>query len=114
MNKYLWCFSLCTAALIGCGQKDQPKAANVVGAASASAAPASAEEKVLNIYHWPDYIAKDMLANFEKESGIKVNFQTFENNEALQAKLVAGNSNWFGYQADRGSIGQPDIAQKRW
>ena len=94
MNKYLWCFSLCTVALIGCGQKDQPKAANVVGAASASAAPASAEEKVLNIYHWPDYIAKDMVANFEKESGIKVNFQTFENNEALQAKLVAGNTGY--------------------
>ena len=94
MNKYLWCFSLCTVGLMGCGQKDQPKAANVVGAASASAAPASAEEKVLNIYHWPDYIAKDMVANFEKESGIKVNFQTFENNEALQAKLVAGNTGY--------------------
>jgi putrescine transport system substrate-binding protein len=49
---------------------------------------------VLNIYHWPDYIAKDMVANFEKESGIKVNYQTFENNEALQAKLVAGNSGY--------------------
>ena len=94
MNKYLWCFSLCTAALMGCGQKDTPKAANAAGATSASAAPASAEEKVLNIYHWPDYIAKDMVANFEKESGIKVNFQTFENNEALQAKLVAGNTGY--------------------
>ena len=94
MNKYLWCFSLCTAALMGCGQKDQSKAVNVAGAASASAAAASAEEKVLNIYHWPDYIAKDMVANFEKESGIKVNYQTFENNEALQAKLVAGNTGY--------------------
>ena len=94
MNKYLWCFSLCTAALMGCGQKDTPKVANAAGATSASAAPASAEEKVLNIYHWPDYIAKDMVANFEKESGIKVNFQTFENNEALQAKLVAGNTGY--------------------
>ena len=55
---------------------------------------ANAEEKVLNIYNWPDYIAKDMVANFEKESGIKVNYQTFENNEALQAKLVAGNSGY--------------------
>ena len=94
MNKYLWFFSLCTAALMGCGQKDPPRAANVAGATSAAAAPASAEEKVLNVYHWPDYIAKDMVANFEKDSGIKVNYQTFENNEALQAKLVAGNTGY--------------------
>lgn len=33
-----------------------------------------------------------MVANFEKETGIKVNYQTFENNEGLHAKLVAGNS----------------------
>src|SRR5262249_27361048 len=31
---------------------------------------------------------------FEKETGIKVNYQTFENNEGLQAKLVAGNSGY--------------------
>ena len=49
---------------------------------------------MLNVYNWPDYIAKDMVVNFEKESGIKVNYQTFENNEALQAKLVAGNSGY--------------------
>ncbi|MDB5847985.1 MAG: spermidine/putrescine transporter substrate-binding protein PotF, partial [Rhodoferax sp.] len=63
-------------------------------AAAPAPAPEPTEEKVLNIYHWPDYIAKDMVANFEKESGIKVNYQTFENNEALQAKLVAGNSGY--------------------
>jgi len=49
---------------------------------------------VLNIYNWPDYITEDMVANFEKETGIKVNYQTFENNEALQAKLIAGNSGY--------------------
>jgi putrescine transport system substrate-binding protein len=49
---------------------------------------------VLNIYNWPDYITEDMVANFEKESGIKVNYQTFENNEALQAKLIAGSSGY--------------------
>ncbi len=84
MDKYLWSFALCAAVLVGCGKKHEAPAA----------AAASAEEKVLNIYNWPDYIAKDMIANFEKESGIKVNYQTFENNEALQAKLVAGNSGY--------------------
>jgi putrescine transport system substrate-binding protein len=60
---------------------------------SASAALAQ-DAKVLNIYNWPDYVAKDLVANFEKETGIKVNYQTFENNEGLQAKLVAGNTGY--------------------
>ena len=82
--------------LAACGKKEEaaPAVSGPVTASSAPAPAAAAEEKVLNIYHWPDYIAKDMLANFEKESGIKVNYQTFENNEALQAKLVAGNSGY--------------------
>jgi hypothetical protein len=35
-----------------------------------------------------------MIAAFEKETGIKVNYDTFENNEALHAKLVAGNTGY--------------------
>jgi putrescine transport system substrate-binding protein len=50
------------------------------------------EEKILNIYNWPDYVANDLIENFEKKTGIKVNYQTFENNETLQAKLVQGNT----------------------
>jgi putrescine transport system substrate-binding protein len=53
-----------------------------------------AEEKILNIYNWPDYIAKDMIANFEKEFGIKVNYQSFENNEGLQSQLIAGSTGY--------------------
>jgi len=52
------------------------------------------EAKILNIYNWPDYIAKDMIANFEKEFGIKVNYQTFENNEGLQSQLIAGSTGY--------------------
>ena len=74
-------------AVVACGKKEEPKA-------TAPAAAANAEEKVLNIYNWPDYIAKDLIANFEKDTGIKVNYQTFENNEGLQAKLVAGNTGY--------------------
>ena len=97
--KYLWVVPLLTLGLVACGKKEEaaaPKAATAAAPAStATAVPvASSEEKILNIYNWPDYIAKDMVANFEKETGIKVNYQTFENNEALQAKLVAGNSGY--------------------
>jgi putrescine transport system substrate-binding protein len=52
------------------------------------------DEKVLNIYNWPDYIPEGMIAAFEQEFGVKVNYNTFENNEALHAKLVAGNSGY--------------------
>ena len=96
MKKHFWSFAFSAIALIACGKKAEPPvaAAPATPAASAPAPVAASEEKLLNIYNWPDYIAKDMVANFEKESGIKVNYQTFENNEALQAKLVAGNSGY--------------------
>ena len=96
MKKHLWSFALSAIALVACGKKEEAPAvaSTPAPAAIAPVVVANAEEKVLNIYNWPDYIAKDMVANFEKESGIKVNYQTFENNEALQAKLVAGNSGY--------------------
>ena len=86
MNKYLWSLALSALALTACGKKDET--------AATGATVAGTEEKVLNIYNWPDYIAQDMVANFTQETGIKVNYQTFENNEALHAKLVAGNTGY--------------------
>ena len=38
---------------------------------------AAAEEKVLNIYNWSDYLAPDTIPNFEKETGIKVRYDIF-------------------------------------
>ena len=90
LKKRLYGVVLSALALVACGKKqDTPVAA---APASAAAAQTSTEAKTLNIYNWPDYVAKDMVANFEKETGIKVNYQTFENNEVLQARLVAGNT----------------------
>ena len=45
---------------------------------------------MLNIYNWSDYIAEDTIKNFEKETGIKVRYDNYDNNEILHAKLVAG------------------------
>ena len=66
--KKLWLIACVVAAgLAACGKKEEA----VVAAPTPAAAPAApAEEKVLNIYNWPDYIAADMVANFEKETGI--------------------------------------------
>jgi putrescine transport system substrate-binding protein len=54
----------------------------------------AAEEKVLNVYNWSDYIAEDTIANFEKETGIKVNYDVYDSNETLEAKLLAGKSGY--------------------
>lgn len=60
----------------------------VIGAATAQ------ESGVLNVYNWADYISPDTIQNFEKETGIKVRYDVFDSNEALHAKLVAGNSGY--------------------
>lgn len=80
--------TVAVAALAACGKKEEPVAQAPVPA------PVAAEEKVLNIYNWPDYIPEGMVAAFEQETGIKVNYDTFETNEALHAKLVAGNTGY--------------------
>jgi putrescine transport system substrate-binding protein len=59
-----------------------------------NAAAQSTEPKVLNIYNWSDYIADDTLKNFEKETGIKVRYDNYDNNEILQAKLMAGKTGY--------------------
>ena len=70
-------------------------------------------DKVLNFYNWSAYIADDTIANFEKETGIKVNYDTFDSSEILHAKLVAGktgydivmsSSGWARMQANGGLI----------
>ncbi len=88
------CAAVAALALSACGKKEELPAPVAAPAGASAAVAVNTEEKVLNIYNWPDYIAKDMVANFEKETGIKVNYQTFENNEALHAKLVAGNTGY--------------------
>lgn len=71
------------------------KGAVAVGLAVCAATSATAqEEKVLNIYNWSDYIADDTIRNFEKETGIKVRYDTYDNNEIVHAKLVAGKTGY--------------------
>lgn len=53
-----------------------------------------AEERTLNVYHWSDYVAPDTLSNFEKQTGIKVVLDLYDNNEVLEAKLLSGHSGY--------------------
>ncbi|MFG1491013.1 extracellular solute-binding protein, partial [Oceanospirillum sp. HFRX-1_2] len=55
---------------------------------------AVASDKVLNIYNWSDYIEPEAITRFEKETGIKVNYDVYDSNEVLEAKLMAGGSGY--------------------
>ncbi len=48
--------------------------------------------QILNIYNWGDYIDPDLLKKFEKESGYKVNYETFDSNEAMYTKIQQGGT----------------------
>lgn len=65
-----------------------------LGALLAASPAIAQEEPVLNVYNWSDYIAEDTIANFEAETGIKVNYDVYDTNEIVDAKLLAGNSGY--------------------
>ena len=55
---------------------------------------ATAKDTQLNVYNWSDYIAKDTISNFEKQSGVKVKYDNYDSDDTLQAKLLTGNSGY--------------------
>jgi putrescine transport system substrate-binding protein len=59
-----------------------------------AALPALAQEGVVNVYNWSDYIAADTIAQFEAETGIRVVYDVYDSNEVLEARLLAGSSGY--------------------
>ncbi|MNF59471.1 Putrescine-binding periplasmic protein precursor [compost metagenome] len=55
---------------------------------------AQANDKVLRVYNWSDYIAPDTVKKFEDETGIDVVYDVFDSNETLEARLLAGKSGY--------------------
>jgi putrescine transport system substrate-binding protein len=55
---------------------------------------ALAEQPVLHVYNWSDYIAEEALTQFREETGIKVVYDVYDSNEVLEAKLLAGRSGY--------------------
>ena len=51
-------------------------------------------QKQVNVYNWSDYIAEDQLKIFSKDTGIKVDYTTYDSNEILDAKLKTGRSGY--------------------
>src|SRR5271154_1239858 len=61
---------------------------------AATALPARAEQRTVNFYNWSSYIAPGVLEDFTRETGIKVVYDTFDANETLETRLLAGKSGY--------------------
>lgn len=79
--------------LAACGSKEAPKPAESPAAAATSGVPTD-PEKVLNVYNWSDYIEESVVPAFEKEYGIKVNYDVFDSNEVVETKLLSGKTGY--------------------
>ena len=53
-----------------------------------------AEDRVVNVFNWSDYIDSSIIDDFTKETGIKVVYDTYDSNEILETKLLAGGSGY--------------------
>src|SRR5271166_5062162 len=67
--------------------------ATAIGLAIAPAA-GQAAKGIVNVYNWSDYIAPRTIEEFTKETGIKVRYDTFDSNDTLETKLLAGKSGY--------------------
>jgi len=54
----------------------------------------SGKTRRLNVFNWSDYVAPDTIPNFEKEFAVSIRYATYESNEEMLAKVMAGNSGW--------------------
>jgi putrescine transport system substrate-binding protein len=66
----------------------------LAGCGRPQATPSVNAEKVLNVLNWSDYIDPTIVPAFEKEYGIKVNYDVFDSNEVLETKLLAGRTGY--------------------
>jgi putrescine transport system substrate-binding protein len=71
-----------------------PAVALSLVAALGVAAPIAAQTRVVNVYNWSDYVEPTVIEAFTKETGIKVRYDTFDANETLETKLLAGKSGY--------------------
>ncbi|EJU19873.1 ABC transporter, solute-binding protein [Peptoanaerobacter stomatis] len=81
MKKIFISILLLTLFLTGCSSKNNDEGTKK-------------SDITLNVYNWGDFIDPDVINMFEEETGIKVNYENFNNNEELLAKIEAGSTNY--------------------
>src|ERR1700674_2705219 len=65
-----------------------------IGALLSAASGEEQRERVVNVYNWSDYIEPTVLAGFTRATGIRVQYDTFDSNDTLETKLLAGKSGY--------------------
>src|SRR5690606_1954007 len=92
----VWVVGLMGLALAACSPASDPESGSPIAVPAVSAAVAVAqagpEEAVLNFSNWTDYMPEGLLEDFERESGIKVNYRTYGSNEDLQKLVEIGRA----------------------
>jgi putrescine transport system substrate-binding protein len=66
----------------------------VIAAAVPFATTSRAQDRIVNVYNWSDYVDPAVLEAFTRETGIKVRYDTFDSNDTLETKLLAGKSGY--------------------
>jgi putrescine transport system substrate-binding protein len=66
----------------------------VLAVAVAVADAPAQRERFVNVYNWSDYVEPTVLEAFTKETGIRVRYDTFDSNDTLETKLLAGKSGY--------------------
>jgi len=66
----------------------------VVAVAAGQLKAQAQRQRIVNFYNWSDYIEPTVLEAFTKETGIKVRYDTFDSNDTLETKLLAGKSGY--------------------
>jgi putrescine transport system substrate-binding protein len=80
--------------LAACSRQSHQSKEGSAGDVNSISSQKQDSERILNVYSWLDYIAPDTVANFEKETGIKVRYDTYDNNEVLETKLLTGHTSY--------------------
>lgn len=88
--------SLIASALLLAACSGSPEPAQTGAAPAEPAAPATKDssDQVVYVFNWSDYVAEDTVARFEASTGIKVVYDTYDANEMLETKLLAGASGY--------------------
>jgi putrescine transport system substrate-binding protein len=83
--------------ILGCSERSKPppeRAPDLSAQNAASGTPTTDPEKVLNVYNWSDHFGPSVIQEFEKEYGIRVNYDFFDSEELLETKLLTGHTNY--------------------
>jgi putrescine transport system substrate-binding protein len=55
---------------------------------------AAAQPRTVNVYNWSDYVEPNVIESFTKDTGVTVKYDTFDSNDTLETKLLAGKSGY--------------------